>query len=49
MTRASIDLGAGAESEPFTAPLPLAVCWTLWILMSAGLWAVVWRMAAFFI
>lgn len=49
MIQASVDFAAVAENARVAPPLPLAICWTIWILMSAGLWAAVWRIATFFI
>lgn len=50
MTPASADTFVVDQNESLAAePYPLAVCWAIWISLSAGLWWVALRIAAFFL
>lgn len=49
MTRASADIFVADQNESLAAePFPLAVCWAIWISLSAGLWWVALSFVAFF-
>jgi hypothetical protein len=37
---------ADFDPAPATGPLPLVVCWAIWIAASAGLWLIALRTAA---
>lgn len=47
LARISSDLSlADFNPPPASGPLPLAVCWLIWIVASAGLWFIALRAVA---
>lgn len=50
MTEVLADFAVADEGDSLEAPpLPLLVCWAIWIALSAALWLAAWRMATILI